>query len=171
MTSMRASLRKIGWVILLCMLVAHPLAWAQDPARASADEEANLSESRTLGVGIQVDFPWGGLISTRGWLSPQLGAEGILFVFGDAHGLAGSATTRVLYRLADAQVVGFYVAGGATRPFSPGRMETLLISAVGGIEFGFRSARNLAWKIEFGFSASLAAEGMMVFGTGGPFYF
>ena len=113
----------------------------------------------------------GGLISMRGWLSPRLGAEGILFVWGDAHGLAGSATARVLYRLADAQVVDFYVAGGATLPFSPGRMETLLISAVGGIEFGFRFARNLAWNIEFGLSASLAAEVMMVFGTGVHFYF
>ena len=60
MTSSRKALRRIGWVILLCMVAVNPLVWAQDPASASVDEGANLSESRALGVGIQVDFPWGG---------------------------------------------------------------------------------------------------------------
>ena len=171
MRSSRKALRRMGWVILLCMLAVHAFAWAQDPVNVPEDDDVNLSEFRTVGVGIQVDFPWGGLISARGWLSPWLGVEGILFVWGDAHGLEGSATGRVLYRLADAQVVDFYVAGGATLPFSPGRMETLLVSVAGGIEFGFRFAQNLAWNIEFGIATSLAAEVMMVFGTGVHFYF
>lgn len=168
MTALRKTLSMIVWMILLSIV-----AFGQLPAeeQTSIDAAVNLSELRTLGVGIQVDFPWGGLISTRGWLSPWLGVEGILFVWGDAHGLEGSATARVLYRLADAPVVDFYVSGGVTLPFSPGRIESLLVSAAGGIEFGFRSARNLAWNIEFGISASLDAEVMMVFGTGVHFYF
>ena len=168
MKTPRRILAMIGWLILLSVLSAAQTS-ADPSVPASVDE--NLSELRGIGVGIQVDFPWGGLISTRGWVSPCFGVEGILFVWGDAHGLAGSATARVLYRLADAPIVDFYAAGGATVPFSPGRVETLLVSAAGGIEFGFRFARNLAWNIEFGISTSLAAEVMMVFGTGVHFYF
>lgn len=161
----------IAGLLLLVPMLSVAQEPATEPANPSEDAPENLSESRTLGVGIQVDFPWGGLISARTWLSPVMGGEGILFLWGDSHGLEGTATARILYRIADAPVVDFYVAGGATLPFSPGRTEAILISAMGGIEFGFRFARNLAWNIEFGMAASLYGEVMMAFGTGVHFYF
>jgi hypothetical protein len=122
-------------------------------------------------VGIQVDFPWGGLISGRYWLSPSIGAEGVLFVWGDVNGYEGSTTARALFRVADAAVVDFYVATGVTIPFSTYGENRALFSAAGGIEFGFRFAKNLAWNIEFGISYSSQGEMQMVFGTGVHFYF
>jgi len=131
----------------------------------------NLSDGRTLGVGIQVDFPWGGLISARYWLSSVLGTEGVLFLWGDQTGLEGSASLRALVRTVDAPVVDFYVAAGATVPFSSYSGTETILSVVGGIEFSVRFARNLAWNIEFGGSYSTYGHIQMVLGAGIHFYF
>ena len=155
-------------VVVLVLLGSLGVA-AQDVATSSEIE--NLSDGRGLGLGIQVEFPWGGLISGRYWLSPDLGLEGVLFLWGDAGDLGGRVTARGLFRVADASAVDFYVAGGATIGFTPYRVEPPLLSAVGGIEFGFRHARNLAWNIEFGISVSTAGALHMAFGTGVHFYF
>jgi hypothetical protein len=146
------------------------------PALAQEGDAAanvNLSSGRTLGIGMQLDFPFGGLISSRYWVEPVWGLEGILFLWGGEGETEGTLTARVLYRIADAPVVDFYGGGGVTFPFSSYGYATgpMILSAAGGIEFGFRFAPSLAWNIEFGFSGSLDGDLSMLFGTGIHFYF
>lgn len=133
----------------------------------------NLSEGRGLGVGMQLDFPFGGLISARYWIESAYGLEGILFLWGYDGTVEGTVTARGLYRVADGPVVDFYGVAGATIPFSSYAYdhEPIIVSAAGGIEFGFRFAPSLAWNIEFGFSISTYGDVQMLFGTGIHFYF
>jgi hypothetical protein len=161
--------RTIVMGITALLLVVPLLAASQQDV--SQQEPENLSVQRTLGVGIQVDFPWGGLISARFWWPPTFGIEGVLFLWGDGGEIEGSATARALYRVSDAPVVDFYVAGGGTVPFSTYGENKIVFSLVGGIEFGFRAARNLAWNIEFGLTYSTWGEVQMAFGTGIHIYF
>lgn len=155
--------KKVFLASVLALLLALAL-----PAFAQED---NLSEGRTLGIGMQVNFPWGGLVSGRYWLSPNVGTEGILFIWGSVGDFNGSFTGRLLYRLSDTEAVDFYVAVGASLPFSPyGEIEAIL-STVGGIEFSFPFARSLAWNLEFGAALSTTGDVVMAFGTGIHFYF
>lgn len=156
-------------VILVVVLLGTLAAFAQD----GAPEPVNLSEGRELGVGIQLDYPFGGLISTRYWVEPAFGLEGILFLWGYEGDVEGSLTARTLFRIADAPVVDFYGAVGATLPFSSYGygMRPIILSVAGGIEFGFRFAPSLSWNIEFGISISGAGDLEMLFGTGIHFYF
>jgi hypothetical protein len=142
-------------------------------AQDTGIEIVNLSADRQLGVGIQLDFPYGGLISTRYWLDPTYGLEGILFLWGDEMDVEGTVTARGLYRIADAPVVDFYGAVGASLPFSMYGygLQSVILSVAGGIEFGFRFAPSLAWNIEFGLAYALDGQISMLFGTGIHFYF
>lgn len=134
-------------------------------------QEENLSLDRSLGIGMQVGFPWGGLVSARYWLSPCFGTEGILFVGGMMDDLRGILTGRLFYRLRDTSVTDFYIAAGVSYPFSRYGEDGAILSVVGGIEFGFLRARNLAWDLEFGVAVSTLGEINMAFGTGIHFYF
>jgi len=160
-------MKKTAFIVLATVLVSALLVNAQEP------EIVNLSEERGLGVGIQLDFPFGGLISTRYWLEPSFGLEGILFLWSDGGSSEGMVTARMLYRIADAPIIDFYGAGGVTIPFSSYVYgpEPFILSAAGGIEFGFRFAPSLAWNIEFGFSFTGLGELQMLFGMGIHFYF
>jgi hypothetical protein len=155
----RAILPVLGVLVLLALVL---------PA---SSQEANLSEGRALAIGMQLDYPWGGLVSVRYWFSPAFGAEEVVFVAGDLQGLGGSLTTRVLYRLADTAAVDFYVAAGVSAPFSPYGGEPVVFSAVGGIEFSFAFARNFAWNLEFGGALTATGAVDMSVGTGIHFYF
>lgn len=64
----------------------------------SAQESVNVSEGRAWGIGMQVGFPYGGLISVRSWVSPTFGVEGILFLSGGAYSMEGTLTARHLPR-------------------------------------------------------------------------
>ncbi len=152
-------------VVILAAVVL--LAWGG----LGLAEQENFSSGRTLGIGIQVGVPIEGLVSARYWFSPQVGAEGIFLLWGTAGELSGSVTGRVLYRVSDTQAVDFYIAAGATVPFSPYANPTLTFSGVGGIEFSFPFAQNLAWNLEFGLQASTAGDLGMALGTGIHFYF
>ncbi len=155
--------------LLLVLLFGCCLVWAED-ADPSIDE-ANLSAERTLGVGMQLDFPFGGLLSGRYWFAPDFAGEAILFLWGYASEVEGTLTARALYRIADRPVVDFYSAAGVSMPVSPYGWEPVILSATGGIEFGFRFAPSLAWNIEFGVAYTTDGELSMVFGTGIHFYF
>ena len=156
-------------VLLAVLLMFATVVVAQE--EISSNEEVNLSAERTLGIGMQLDFPFGGLLSGRYWFSPEFAAESIVFLWGYAGDVEGTMTARALYRIADRPVVDFYGAVGASVPVSSYGWETTYFSAVGGIEFGFRSASSLAWNIEFGVAYSTDGELAMVFGTGIHFYF
>ena len=140
-------------------------------ALSACAQEPNVSAGRTLGIGIQADFPWGGLVSARYWVSPSFGLDETVFAAGDPSGLSGVLTTRALYRVADASTVDFYLAGGVSLPFSPVGGDPLVFSLVGGIEFGFVAAPNLAWNLEFGATLTTAGSLSMCLGTGVHFYF
>ncbi|MGB2982770.1 MAG: hypothetical protein WBC63_02780 [Candidatus Bipolaricaulia bacterium] len=157
--------------VLVAVLVGCLTCLAQNGEPVS--DAANLSEGRELGVGIQLDFPFGGLISARYWFETEFGLEGILMLWGYDGDIEGTFTGRTLYRIADASVVDFYGVVGATLPFSSYDygFGPIIVSAAGGIEFGFRSAPSLAWNIEFGVSISGDGDLQMVFGTGIHFYF
>jgi len=168
-------MKKRAIVVVAVVMMSALVGVAQGDAQGVTQEieTVNLSDGRDLGVGIQVDFPFGGLVSTRYWFDPTLGLEGIIFLWGDAGDLEGSLTARMLYRIADAPVVDFYGAIGASMPFSSYGygFDPIILSAAGGIEFGFRSAPSLAWNIEFGISVSAYGDIQMLFGTGVHFYF
>ncbi len=134
-------------------------------------EGGNLSAGRTLGMGMEVGFPWGGLVSARYWFGPQIGAEGIIFAWGDLTDLVGTFTGRLLYKLSDTDAVDFYIAAGATVPFSSYGESELILSGAGGIEFSFPFAPSLAFNLEFGGAFSTAGTFTMAFGTGIHFYF
>jgi hypothetical protein len=161
-----------GAIGVLMVVVASALACVAQEVGPTADA-INLSEGRGLGVGMQLDFPFGGLISTRYWFETSFGVEGILMMWGYDGDIEGIFTGRTLYRIADASVVDFYGVAGATIPFSSYGygLGPIIVSAAGGIEFGFRSAPNLAWNIEFGLSISGDGDLQMVFGTGIHYYF
>jgi hypothetical protein len=157
------------WFFLIVALVCSAVGMAQEDS--TSEEAVDLSVDRTLGVGMQLDFPFGGLLSGRYWFSPDLAGEAILFLWGYAGDVEGAVTVRALYRIADRPVVDFYGVVGASVPVSSYGWETLYLSAAGGIEFGFRSAPSLAWNIEFGIAYSTDGELSMLFGTGIHFYF
>lgn len=148
-------------IMALVLVVPHPILAQED----------NLSEGRTLGIGMQVGIPIGGLISGRYWFSPNVGAEGIVFLWGDIGEFEGIATVRFLYRVSDTPAVDFYTAVGASIPFSPYGENEAIFSGVGGIEFSFPFARSLSWNVEFGVALSTVGEVMMAIGTGLHFYF
>ena len=110
-------------------------------------------------------------MSTRYWFNPAAAIEGIIFVFGDSSNYSGIISGRVLYKLSDKPTVDFYVASGATFPFSSYGESQVLFSAAGGIEFNFAFAKNLAWNVEFGGTISSGGNLMMALGTGIHFYF
>jgi len=155
--------RKIYLVSVMVLLLTLALT--------SFAQEENLSEGRTLGIGMQVGLPMGGLVSGRYWFTPNVGAEGIVFLWGNLGELEGSATARFLYRVSDTPAVDFYTAVGATFPFSPYGETEIVFSGVGGIEFSFPFARSLAWNVEFGAVLSTEGEITMAIGTGIHFYF
>ncbi|MCX6093763.1 MAG: hypothetical protein NTY63_02920 [Candidatus Bipolaricaulota bacterium] len=162
----------VALVAVLCLAVGIAEAQNVEAAGVSASAlEVNLSDGRTLGIGIQAEFPWGGLISARYWLSPEIGAEGVVLVTGSLGWFEGTATLRALFRVVDASTVDFYVAAGATLPFPLYSGSEVVFAGVGGIEFNFRSAPNLAWNIEFGVACSTLGNVNMVVGTGVHFYF
>jgi len=156
-------------LVVIAVFAVSLLGWAQEDAEA--DEAANLSADLTLGVGMQLDFPFGGLLSGRYWFSPDFAGEAIVFLWGYAGDVEGTITGRALYRIADRPVVDFYGAVGGSVPVSSYGWEAIYLSAAGGIEFGFRFAPSLAWNIEFGVAYSTDGELSMVFGTGIHFYF
>ena len=153
----------------ITVLAVSVLGGAQEDT--AVDEVINLSADRTLGVGMQLDFPFGGLLSGRYWFSPDFAGEAIVFLWGYADEVEGTITGRALYRIADRPVVDFYGAVGGSVPVSSYGWEAIYLSAAGGIEFGFRFAPSLAWNIEFGIAYSTDGELSMVFGTGIHFYF
>ena len=67
--------KKAGLLVLTLFLLTVSFA-------SFAQEEENLSANRNLGVGMQIGFPWGGLVSGRYWITPQIGMEGIVFAGG-----------------------------------------------------------------------------------------
>jgi len=137
----------------------------------SQDVVDNLSEGRSLGVGIQIGFPWGGLISTRYWFDSSTAVEGIFFAWKERSDYTGVITGRVLYKISDRPTVDFYVVGGATLPFSSYGTQTAIFSAAGGIEFNLAFARNLALNVEFGGAMSSEGSFIMEIGSGIHFYF
>ena len=155
--------------LLIVVLVCSIAGRAQ--VTATQGEEIDLSADRAFGVGMQLDFPFGGLLSGRYWFSSDFGGEAIVFLWGDGGDVEGTITGRALVRIADRPVVDFYGAVGASIPITPYGWETVYLSAAGGIEFGFRSAPSLAWNVEFGIAYATDGELGMVFGTGIHFYF
>ena len=162
-------MRKMGRFVAVLLLVitlvgpalAHPLP----------EQEENLSAGRALGIGVQIGLPLGGLVSGRYWFTPAVGAEGVIFLWGDVAALEGTATARFLYRVSDTPTADFYTAVGATIPFSPYGETEAVFSGVGGIEFSFPFAGSLSWNVEFGVGLSTQGEIMMAIGTGLHFYF
>ena len=131
----------------------------------------NLSSGRGLGIGVETEFPWGGLVSARYWFTPTIGAEGVVFAWGNPSAFTGAFTGRILYRIADTDTVDFYLAGGASALVSSPGDTTVIFSGVGGIEFSFPFAPNLAVNLEFGGAFSTTKTLTMAFGTGIHFYF
>lgn len=162
---MRSKICGFVILVLVCSLVG---VAQEDP---TSDDAINLSADRTLGVGMQLDFPFGGLLSGRYWFSSDFAGELVLFLWGDAGDVEGVVTGRALVRIADRPNTDFYGAVGASVPVSSYGWDAMTLSAAGGIEFGFRSAESLAWNIEFGVAYSTDGELSMVFGTGIHFYF
>jgi len=154
---------------LIVVLVSAFAGLAQEDG--AQDEAINLSIDRRLGVGMQLDFPFGGLLSVRYWISPGLAGEAILFLWGDAGDIEGTITGRALVRIADRPAVDFYGAFGASVPLTSHGENAITLLAVGGIEFGFRLAPDLTWNLEFGLGYALDGDVSMVFGTGVHFYF
>ncbi len=152
------------WLLVVCS------AGSLGGQEAAPAAEIDLSAERMLGVGMQLDFPFGGLLSGRVWLSDGWGGEAIVFVGGDLADVEGTLSLRGLARIADRPVVDFYAATGVSMPLSSHGGTTYLTLA-GGIEFGFRFAPDLAWNVEFGVAASTDREVSRLFGTGIHFYF
>lgn len=157
----------------LALLLALSFASAAQEAPVSGTTNAgpasaNLSEGRSFGLGIQAEFPWGGLISLRYWATDRFGLEGVFFVLSNDGETSGIATARALYRAVDAAAVDFYVAAGASFQLSV-FANPALGTLVGGIEINF--SQRFAWNVEFGLSATLYGEVWTTFGTGIHFYF
>jgi acetyl-CoA acetyltransferase len=160
-------------VLALGVLLWVPaVAFAQEDLAARAADAVqasnNLSAGRSFGLGIQAEFPWGGLISLRYWATDALGLEGVFFVLANDGETSGIVTARALYRAVDAEAVDFYIAGGASFQLST-YASPALGSLVGGIEINF--SQRFAWNVEFGLSATIYGEVWTTFGTGIHFYF
>jgi hypothetical protein len=137
-------------------------------ASSAQEAPANLSEGRSFGIGIQAEYPWGGLISLRYWATDWLGFEGVFFVLSNDGETSGIVTARALYRAVDAAAVDFYLAGGASFQLSS-YANPAIGTLVGGIEINF--SQRFAWNVEFGLSATIYGEVWTTFGTGIHFYF
>jgi hypothetical protein len=161
----------LALVALLALLALPFASSAQEaPAAASATEPLeNLSEGRAFGLGLQGEFPWGGLLSARYWATERWGVEGVFFVLADGGDVSGIATARALYRAVDAATVDFYVAAGPSFQLSLHGGEPIIGSLVGGIEINF--SRGFAWNVEFGLAANTLGQVWTAFGTGIHFYF
>ena len=162
-------MRRIFGLLLVAVVALSFVVTAQEDA--ALEPLPNLSAERTAGVGMQLDFPIGGLLSAQYWVSDQWGGEAIVFLWGYSGDIEGMFTARGLYRVADRPVVDFYTAFGVTQPIEPYGWEPMIFSLAGGIEFGFQFAPALAWNIEFGMAYGLNGELSMLFGTGIHFYF
>jgi hypothetical protein len=159
----------VALLAAVALLIVSASALAQEVQAASATEQLdNLSAGRSFGIGIQAEFPWGGLISLRYWATDWLGFEGVFFVLSNDGETSGIVTARALYRAVDAAAVDFYVAGGASFQLSA-YANPALGSLVGGIEINF--SQRFAWNVEFGLSATIYGEVWTTFGTGIHFYF
>ena len=156
--------------VIVALIVVIAVASLAGSGFAQTQDE-NLSDGRGFGIGMQVGLPVGGLVSARYWLNPSIAIEGIVFAWGEASDYFGVVSGRVLYKLSDTPTVDFYIASGATFPFSRYGQDPVLFSAAGGIEFNFAFARNLAWNVEFGGTMSSTGNLTMALGTGIHFYF
>lgn len=156
--------------VIVALMVVIAVASLAGSGFAQAQDE-NLSDGRGFGVGMQVGLPVGGLVSARYWFDPSIAVEGIIFAWGESNDYFGVVSGRVLYKLSDTPTVDFYIASGATFPFSAYGHDPVLFSAAGGIEFNFAFAKNLAWNVEFGGTMSSTGNLMMALGTGIHFYF
>ena len=152
-------------VTVLALCVACSLVAAAQEGAAAGE---NLSLDRSFGIGIQAEFPWGGLISLRYWATESFGFEGVFFVLANDGETSGVVTARGLYRAVDAASVDFYVAAGASFSLSAYANPPLGM-VVGGIEVSFSD--RFAWNVEFGLSATVYGEIWTTFGTGIHFYF
>lgn len=156
-------------IVALALFLVLPLAAAaQEVAVEPISTSENLSADRSFGLGVQAEFPWGGLISLRYWATGSLGLEGVFFVLSNDGETSGIVTGRALYRAVDAEAVDFYVAAGASFQISA-YANPALGSLVGGIEINF--SPRFAWNVEFGLSATIYGEAWTTFGTGIHFYF
>jgi len=164
--------RRVFYVLAVAAVLALPFAVAaQDgfsPAASATEQLDNLSAGRSFGIGIQAEYPWGGLISLRYWATDWLGFEGVFFVLSNDGETSGIVTARALYRAVDAAAVDFYLAGGASFQLSA-YANPALGTLVGGIEINF--SQRFAWNVEFGLSATIYGEVWTTFGTGIHFYF
>jgi hypothetical protein len=161
-------------VCTLALVARLALAFASSaqeaPAGAPATEQLeNLSDGRAFGLGLQGEFPWGGLLSARYWATERWGVEGVFFVLAEGGDFAGIVTGRALYRAVDAAAVDFYVAAGPSFQLSRYGGEPIIGSLVGGIEVNF--SRGFAWNVEFGLAANTLGQVWTAFGTGIHFYF
>ncbi len=165
--------RRVFYVLAVVAVLALPFAVAaQDglsPAVSATEQLDNLSAGRSFGIGIQAEYPWGGLISLRYWATDWLGFEGVFFVLSNDGETSGIVTARALYRAVDAAAVDFDLAGGASVGFSAVGSDPATGILVGGIEINF--SQRFAWNVEFGLSATIYGEAWTTFGTGIHFYF
>lgn len=125
-----------------------------------------------LGIGSQFIYPSGG-ISLRYWMNSRLGFEGNAILWSSPGvGLDGTASLRVLTGLTDAQVVNFYLAGGAAYNFDNYGDSTGYISVIGtgGISFNIFSERFQV-NLEFGVQGQAIDNFGMTFGSGFHYYF
>jgi hypothetical protein len=161
----------VATLAVVALLIVSASALAQEaPAAAAATEQLeNLSVGRSFGLGLQGEFPWGGLLSARYWATERWGVEGVFFVLAEGGDFAGIVTARALYRAVDAAAVDFYVAAGPSFQLSRYGGEPIIGSFVGGIEINF--SRGFAWNVEFGLAANTLGKVWTAFGTGIHFYF
>ncbi len=121
-----------------------------------------------LGVGMQFTVPAVFGVSARYWVTDSVGVEGDVFLFSTTGDLWGIAGGRALLRVAQAELAGFYIAGGGSVYF-PERATAA--SLCGGIDLALPFAPSLVWNVEFGFVWHREAGFGMAFGTGIHFYF
>jgi len=144
-------------VVALCLLIAAmTLGQPLDDRFPSVDD---LSNGRTLGLGIQFLSAPFGLISARLWWDDFLGGEIIGVVFGSS----SQITLRALVKVVNSRAADLYFAGGAS--FSG---STTIVHAVAGMEWSV--SRYTALNFEMGFSNSSWGT-TTVIGGGLHFYF
>ncbi len=163
--------RRFVAAMAIVALVTLPFATlAQEaPAPGAALAGDNLSAGRSFGLGIQGEYPWGGLISLRYWVTDEFGLEGVFFVLSNDGETSGIVTGRGIYRVVDAAAVDFYLVGGASLSISAAGTDPAIGMFVGGIEVNF--SERFAWNVEFGLSATIYGEVWTTFGSGIHFYF
>lgn len=120
----------------------------------------DLSNGRTLGLGIQFLTAPFGLLSARLWWNDFLGAE----IIGIVIGSFSQTTVRALVKVVDSRAADLYLAGGAS--FSGG---TTIVHAVVGMEWSV--SRYTAFNFEMGFSNIPFAGTITSIGGGFHFYF